>query len=581
MINDMKTKYLPFLIFTLFICTLLGAKKSSAISFLSKKPNISTISSAHPMTTSTVIVPTGVSPATETLPLFTTKQSFSAPTTLVSGVDYCCAITVTDTNVVHIAYSDQSEGGIFHLTNESGTWISTVVDATSYSEVSSIAIAVHNNKAHIIYTAKIPQSEEIAVNYLKYASSETSKLTSPFDKNISTPGKYIKSNTSESWTVEIIETGGGIDADSPTQFLDLAIAIDDSNKVHIVYEEFRSWPSGGRYILHYQSKSSSSWDDEIIDDLSISCGVMDSPATYFGPSLALDNSDNPAIAFYEPTTNSVKMASRSEGTWSTETIATTTLGANDHVYTSVDFDSDNQAHVVYETGTALVHAKKTRSWRTDTISTTASGNIASLSGMLTSADQMQNVYCSKSYKLEYTFKSFVGSSETELGSCYTGKVALTTDNNNFLYLAYSYGSKLMYQSSYIDTDGDGTLDSDDTDDDNDGVLDTEDALPNDSTETIDTDGDGIGNNADTDDDGDGIDDSADSFPTDPNETTDTDGDGIGNNADTDRDGDGILNSTDNCVSVANSDQADSNADGVGNACPDESGGLGGLGDGGP
>ena len=65
-----------------------------------------------------------------------------------------------------------------------------------------------------------------------------------------------------------------------------------------------------------------------------------------------------------------------------------------------------------------------------------------------------------------------------------------------------------------------------------------DAFLDNADEWLDTDGDGIGNNEDTDDDGDGVADDADAFPTDATETTDTDGDGIGNNADTDDDGDG-------------------------------------------
>ncbi len=67
-------------------------------------------------------------------------------------------------------------------------------------------------------------------------------------------------------------------------------------------------------------------------------------------------------------------------------------------------------------------------------------------------------------------------------------------------------------NGFADTDGDGTVNSQDTDDDNDGVTDGFDAFPLDASETLDTDGDGIGNNTDTDDDGDGIPDSVDSDP---------------------------------------------------------------------
>ncbi|MFC1940282.1 hypothetical protein ACFLXO_06325, partial [Chloroflexota bacterium] len=90
--------------------------------------------------------------------------------------------------------------------------------------------------------------------------------------------------------------------------------------------------------------------------------------------------------------------------------------------------------------------------------------------------------------------------------------------------------------------------------------------------------------ADTDSDGDGTADCNDGCPNDPAKTepgicgcgtpdTDSDGDGIADcndicpdDPDNDADNDGVCGDIDNCPDVANSDQADTDGDGLGNAC---------------
>ncbi|MFK7794194.1 MAG: Ig-like domain-containing protein [Gammaproteobacteria bacterium] len=115
----------------------------------------------------------------------------------------------------------------------------------------------------------------------------------------------------------------------------------------------------------------------------------------------------------------------------------------------------------------------------------------------------------------------------------------------------------LEQASFVDTDGDGILDTEDafpndpnetTDTDGDGVGDNSDVFPNDPAENADTDGDGVGNNADafpndatetSDTDGDGVGDNTDVFPNDPTESVDSDGDGIGDNSDPTPNGDNV------------------------------------------
>ena len=75
--------------------------------------------------------------------------------------------------------------------------------------------------------------------------------------------------------------------------------------------------------------------------------------------------------------------------------------------------------------------------------------------------------------------------------------------------------------------------------------------------------------AGSDKDGDGIIDDDDNCPDTANtDQADSDGDGIGDVCDDDRDGDGVVNSEDNCPDLANSDQADMDGDGIGDVCDD-------------
>ncbi|WP_339074507.1 GLUG motif-containing protein [Teredinibacter turnerae] len=134
---------------------------------------------------------------------------------------------------------------------------------------------------------------------------------------------------------------------------------------------------------------------------------------------------------------------------------------------------------------------------------------------------------------------------------------------------------------FRDSDGDGSLDSDDTDDDNDGVPDVDDDLPFDPNESTDSDNDGVGDNTDTfpneptesaDTDNDGVGDNADAFPNDPDETNDSDSDGVGDNSDSfpndpaesaDTDNDGIGDNAD-AFPEDPTETLDTDGDGIGN-----------------
>ena len=72
---------------------------------------------------------------------------------------------------------------------------------------------------------------------------------------------------------------------------------------------------------------------------------------------------------------------------------------------------------------------------------------------------------------------------------------------------------------------------------------------------------------DNDDDNDGVADTADNCPLVANaDQADTDGDGVGDACDSDTDSDGVNDVSDNCPNVANADQKDLDGDGIGDVC---------------
>ena len=138
-------------------------------------------------------------------------------------------------------------------------------------------------------------------------------------------------------------------------------------------------------------------------------------------------------------------------------------------------------------------------------------------------------------------------------------------------------------ANQLDTDHDGLGNACDSDDDGDGVPDTSDNCPlNANANQADTDGDGkgdacdncpsIANSNQADGDGDGVGDVCDNCPTVANpdqKNTDLNlpgGDALGDACDTNDDADAWPDATDNCPLVPQTNQADSDGDGVGDAC---------------
>ena len=132
------------------------------------------------------------------------------------------------------------------------------------------------------------------------------------------------------------------------------IAANKNGKLHICYMYVADENPHLHGNLMYITNESGQWQITTVDDV----GVVGEYC-----SIALDDSDNVHISYFDHTNESLKFATNTSGAWITETAITGGAGAN----TSIAIDSDGFAHVLMNTwpwsvGYLLYATNETGTW---------------------------------------------------------------------------------------------------------------------------------------------------------------------------------------------------------------------------
>ena len=154
---------------------------------------------------------------------------------------------------------------------------------------------------------------------------------------------YTKTPTEKTWETETIAYLGY----TPE------IAVDTNGKLHIcyMYVEQDVHIHGN---LMYATNDKGKWQITTVDDLGVAGEYC---------SIALDDSDNAHISYFNYTNENLKYATNASGSWTTETAITGGVGMN----TSIAIDSNGYAHVAMNTwpwsvGYVLYATNATGSW---------------------------------------------------------------------------------------------------------------------------------------------------------------------------------------------------------------------------
>jgi len=233
------------------------------------------------------------------------------------------AAAIDQSEILHIVYGDIATNSLYYLTNKSGSWISSLIEAGgSYNTVSNAGIAVDSlGNSHVVYWGTFG---------IKYAS-----------------------NKDGNWEFVIIDKDGAYPS----------IAIDSSDKVHIAYilRENDNALFWGDYLYRYATNAVGNWTIENVGVYFDGGNLINTGSS----SIAVDSNNEPHLtfAFENPLLPwgydlSAQIYEVENGVWNWIFLVEHTPGANRFPTT---IDIDHNIHSVYWAQTSvegLVHAMK-------------------------------------------------------------------------------------------------------------------------------------------------------------------------------------------------------------------------------
>ncbi|MBD3270991.1 MAG: hypothetical protein GF384_00455 [Elusimicrobia bacterium] len=284
------------------------------------------------------------------------------------------SITTDSQDRLHVAYFDETNMRLKYAKQEENGWDIKVVDSfTSNYNIDSAIVVGSGNVPYIGYidgsNIKFAKwngaSWDIKSHYTTTSSSELDMvLINGHEPHIVYTDNYNKALfhvwfDGSQWHYKQV--------DILAEFENPSLAVDSSGYLHVVYQKI----DGARSDLYYAYYDGSRWDDQVLDTRANSCWY---------PSLALDNNNNPCVAYHRDTyEDQLVFGSGEPGvSWRGDAVFGKTPGSNYFIPRLV-FDSEYNPHITYvdyKSGwpsTLFYTCKKDQQWENPEIITAKSG----------------------------------------------------------------------------------------------------------------------------------------------------------------------------------------------------------------